>query len=304
MYGVSSIYNYSSPILTFPILTFPILIFHGEGQTFSTSPSMAPSRVQAFEATNIRTFRRWAANEGGYTQDEEIRLKYGVDPSTGKIVVVGGEARAKIVKEAKSLQNPGNNGVFGAYSSSLSEEYIFENTKESKRHNAVQRLVELKSSLEQRLRKVDTEINRAKDSSKPAIDSIILQDAQNSEEYTSKNTNENIREKKRLEQERWQVKQKLDTVNRLLTRIKGPEESGEVVQDAAINAIFQSQKAVEKLLQILYHTDNESKIGENDKFFSKKTVQNDQVNKQQMSLLQNYLEEPFIPLGLLISEAA
>lgn len=74
------------------------MIFKGEGETKVATPSSAPFVVAAHEAENIRAFRRKAAAEEGILIDQQIVLKFRVDPKTGRLVVVGGESRGTIKK--------------------------------------------------------------------------------------------------------------------------------------------------------------------------------------------------------------
>jgi len=75
----------------------PVLAYQGEGETKFATPDQAPAVVSAHEAANLLAFERHAAQVGGTLVDEHIILKYGFDPKTGRLEVVGGESRGTIV---------------------------------------------------------------------------------------------------------------------------------------------------------------------------------------------------------------
>lgn len=62
------------------------LVFHGEGQTFSASPLLAPGRVAAFEATNLRTLEQEKSREKQGKQSMMRYLIYGPSIPIGLLV--------------------------------------------------------------------------------------------------------------------------------------------------------------------------------------------------------------------------
>lgn len=241
------------------------LTFYGEGQTFSTTPLLAPGRIMAFEATNLRTFRRTAAIEGGQLQNEEIRLKFALDPATGKIVAVGGESRAELVKEREISSNT------PSYSP---KENVNEQsqTPDKGLENAIRKLEQLENTLEQRLGKITFQLQQERSAPK----------------------NEH------LKQEQVRLEQKLDTIKRVLAKVKNVDNNApnDSVQKVMKNILLQFQKLTEKLLKIL-HPDHEAQK-EEDVMNQPSRSQNQKAHWQN----KQYQEEMSIPAGLLLNEIA
>ncbi len=73
-----------------------VTTFTGEGATYRFYQGFdSLTGVCAHEALNIRVFKRYALNANKEIVDAEIKVKFAIDPETKRLIVVGGESRAK-----------------------------------------------------------------------------------------------------------------------------------------------------------------------------------------------------------------
>lgn len=73
-----------------------VTTFTGEGATYRFYQGFdSLTGVYAHEALNIRVFKRYALNANKEIVDTEIKVKFAIDPETKRLIVVGGESRAK-----------------------------------------------------------------------------------------------------------------------------------------------------------------------------------------------------------------
>lgn len=73
-----------------------VTTFTGEGATYRFYQGFdSLTGVYAHEALNIRVFKRYALNTNKEIVDTEIKVKFAIDPETKRLIVVGGESKAK-----------------------------------------------------------------------------------------------------------------------------------------------------------------------------------------------------------------
>ncbi|MBI2263894.1 MAG: hypothetical protein HYU64_01775 [Armatimonadetes bacterium] len=149
-------------------IQIPTLVFRGEGETKFATPQSAPMVVAAHEAENLRTFEHRALVTGGRVEDKQIILKYSYDPNLKRLVVSGGESRAKIYYDQESPQSVSSPKTQDTSSPSQPQgPHVFDvsppaldvpDTQQPSRRETSEKLESLENRLEQKLRKLEQEV--------------------------------------------------------------------------------------------------------------------------------------------------